>query len=58
MIAIKARSIDSSMDVQTIYNKEIALMDDSGLEIVERVNLDPLEKDHMFVVVRVTEAMR
>ncbi|MGY5874817.1 MAG: fibrillarin-like rRNA/tRNA 2'-O-methyltransferase [Candidatus Thorarchaeota archaeon] len=58
MIAIKARSIDSSMDVQTIYSNEISLMDESGLEIVERVNLDPLEKDHMFVVVRVTEAMK
>jgi fibrillarin-like pre-rRNA processing protein len=58
MIAIKARSIDSSKDVHSIYKEEIAYLDEKGFEIVERVDLDPLEKDHTFLVVRVTEEIR
>ncbi len=54
MIAIKARSIDSTADVRTVYNKEISTLDNYGLEIVETIDLEPLEKDHMMVVVRVT----
>jgi fibrillarin-like pre-rRNA processing protein len=54
MIAIKARSIDSTSDVKVVYKKEISALDNYGLEIVETVNLEPLEKDHMMVVVRVT----
>jgi len=54
MVAIKARSIDSTSDVRIVYNKEISTLDNYGLEIVETVNLEPLEKDHMMVVVRVT----
>ena len=57
MIAIKARSIDSSMDVQKIYEEQLSFLDKRGLEIVERVDLDPLEKDHTFLVVRVTEEL-
>lgn len=57
MLAIKARSIDSSARLDEIYSKEIALLDNKGLEIVENINLDPLEKDHRFIVCRVTEDM-
>jgi len=58
MIAIKARSIDSAKDVQSIYDKEITYLDNHGLEIIERVDLEPLEKDHIFLIVRVTEELR
>jgi fibrillarin-like pre-rRNA processing protein len=57
MLAIKARSIDSTGNLDEIYSKEIALLDNKGLEIVENINLDPLEKDHRFIVCRVTEDM-
>jgi fibrillarin-like pre-rRNA processing protein len=57
MIAIKARSIDSAKNVDTIYQREVALLYEMGLEVVEQVNLEPLEKDHLFVVVRVTEEL-
>jgi fibrillarin-like pre-rRNA processing protein len=57
MIAIKARSIDSTASLDEIYSKEIAFLDNKGLEIVENINLDPLEKDHRFIVCRVTEDM-
>jgi fibrillarin-like pre-rRNA processing protein len=57
MLAIKARSIDSTGSLDEIYSREIALLDNKGLEIVENINLDPLEKDHRFIVCRVTEEM-
>ena len=55
MLAIKARSIDSTGNLEEIYSREIAFLDNKGLEIVENINLDPLEKDHRFIVCRVTE---
>jgi fibrillarin-like pre-rRNA processing protein len=55
MLAIKARSIDSAISPDKIYNKEIAELDRRGLDIVENIDLEPLERDHRFVVCRVTE---
>ena len=57
MLAIKARSIDSTSSLDEVYSREIAELDSKGLEIVENINLEPLEKDHRFVVCRVTEDM-
>jgi len=57
MLAIKARSIDSTSSIDEVYSREIAELDNKGLEIVENINLEPLEKDHRFVVCRVTEDM-
>ena len=57
MLAIKARSIDSTSSLEEVYSREIAELDNKGLEIVENINLEPLEKDHRFVVCRVTEDM-
>ncbi|MCK5263970.1 MAG: fibrillarin-like rRNA/tRNA 2'-O-methyltransferase, partial [Candidatus Thorarchaeota archaeon] len=57
MLAIKARSIDSISSLEEVYSREIAELDNKGLEIVENINLEPLEKDHRFVVCRVTEDM-
>jgi fibrillarin-like rRNA methylase len=55
LIAIKARSIDSTAPIDDVYSSEIATLDAQGLEIIENVNLEPLEKDHRFLVCRVTE---
>ncbi len=55
LIAIKARSIDSTGDVHRIYDQQISLLDSAGLQIVERVELEPFEKDHIMVSVRVPE---
>jgi fibrillarin-like pre-rRNA processing protein len=57
MVAIKARSIDSASDIRVVYRQEISLLEKYGLDIVETVDLAPLEKDHMMVIVRVTGAM-
>lgn len=55
MIAIKARSIDSSVPINRAFNKEMSEIVASGLGLVEKVNLEPFEKDHLFALVRVTE---
>jgi fibrillarin-like pre-rRNA processing protein len=57
MIAIKARSIDSTSSVDDIFSQEIASLDEYGLEVVENIDLSPLEKDHRFVICRVTEGI-
>ncbi|MBD3405468.1 MAG: fibrillarin-like rRNA/tRNA 2'-O-methyltransferase [Candidatus Lokiarchaeota archaeon] len=55
MLAIKARSIDSTSRVKDIYENEIKTLTEGGLELVEKIRLDPLEKDHAMVVCRVGE---
>lgn len=52
MIAIKARSIDSVEDPEKIYRREIRTMEDSGLKVLETVNLAPYEEDHIMVRAR------
>jgi len=58
MLAIKARSIDSTSSLDEVYSREISFLDNKGLEIVENIDLAPLEKDHRFIVCRVTEEMQ
>jgi fibrillarin-like pre-rRNA processing protein len=58
MLAIKARSIDSASSLDEIYSKEISTLDNYGLQIVENVDLNPLEKDHRFIVCRVSEELK
>lgn len=58
LLAIKARSIDSASDIDEVYSRELSILDGHGLEIVENIDLEPLEKDHRFIVCRVTEDLR
>ena len=57
MLAIKARSIDSASDINEIYNRELSALEEHGLQVVENIDLSPLEKDHRFIVCRVTEEL-
>jgi len=52
MIAIKARSIDSAAPIDKIFKTVVSELDNYGLDIIENIDLAPLEKDHRFVVVR------
>ena len=52
MIAIKARSIDSAAPIDKIFKTAVSELDSYGLDIIENIDLAPLEKDHRFVVVR------
>ncbi|MFW9933676.1 MAG: fibrillarin-like rRNA/tRNA 2'-O-methyltransferase [Candidatus Thorarchaeota archaeon] len=58
ILAIKARSIDSTSDINDVYSREIAELASNGMEIIDNVNLEPLEKDHRLVVVRIAEEPR
>lgn len=51
VIAIKARSINVVKDPKEIYKQEIAKLK-RHFNILEKVRLDPYEKDHMFVVMK------
>ena len=51
MIAIKARSIDVVKRPKEIYKQELAKLK-KHFKILDRVNLEPYEKDHMFVVMK------
>ncbi len=51
MIAIKARSIDVTRRPEEIYRQEIAKLEQQ-FKILDKVRLDPFEKDHMFLVMK------
>ncbi len=52
LLAIKARSIDVTKDPKSIYKNEIKYLIDHGIEILEQINLDPLEKDHIMILAK------
>ncbi|RLJ10098.1 MAG: fibrillarin-like rRNA/tRNA 2'-O-methyltransferase [Candidatus Aenigmatarchaeota archaeon] len=51
MIAIKARSIDVTRRPEEVYKQEIKKLKEH-FEILDRVKLDPYEKDHLFLVLK------
>lgn len=51
VISIKARSIDVVKDPVRIYREEISKLEEH-FRVLEKVKLDPFEKDHMFVVMK------
>ena len=46
LMAVKARSIDVSKDPSDVYRQEKLVLENRGYKVVERVRLDPFEKDH------------
>lgn len=52
MIAVKARSIDVTKDPDIIFRESVKYLENEGLEIIEKVRLQPYEKDHMMIIVR------
>ncbi|MEE9323408.1 MAG: fibrillarin-like rRNA/tRNA 2'-O-methyltransferase [Candidatus Aenigmarchaeota archaeon] len=51
IIAIKARSIDVVREPEEIYKQELPKLK-KRFKILDKVRLDPYEKDHMFVVMK------
>ncbi len=49
MIAIKARSIDVTKEPRQVYREQLEILGKS-LKVLEKVELDPFEKDHMMIV--------
>jgi fibrillarin-like pre-rRNA processing protein len=58
LLAIKARSVDSTSKVDDVYRQEAALLSQHGIEVQETVRLDPLERDHAMAVCRVSEDLK
>ena len=52
MLAIKARSIDVTASPKKIVDGEVAKLQKSGFEVIQVLMLDPLEKDHGFIISR------
>ncbi|HJW97205.1 MAG TPA: fibrillarin-like rRNA/tRNA 2'-O-methyltransferase [archaeon] len=51
ILSIKSRSIDVTKPPREIYRKEIEKLE-KHFQILEKMELDPYEKDHMLVVMR------
>ncbi len=52
IIMVKSRSIDVSMKPKKVYEKVSSNLKDSGLEILDIVDLSPFEKDHAAIIVK------
>jgi len=50
MISIKARSIDVVRDPKEIFMEQKEILIKGGFEIVDEVNIEPFEKDHILFV--------
>ncbi|MCD7781417.1 MAG: fibrillarin-like rRNA/tRNA 2'-O-methyltransferase [Methanosphaera sp.] len=50
IIIIKARSIDVTMNPNTIFKQAKHELNENGLKVIEEVLLDPYEKDHILYV--------
>jgi fibrillarin-like pre-rRNA processing protein len=47
---IKARSIDVTKAPKKIFKEEESKLKTAGFRIIEKINLEPYEKDHMAFV--------
>lgn len=52
LLAIKARSIDVTMEPSEVYKKEIETLKRGGFIIEDVVHLDPFDKDHAMIYAR------
>ncbi len=50
--AVKARSIDVTKDPKVIYSEERKKLEDAGFKVIEEIELDPFEKDHLMFVLK------
>lgn len=54
VLVIKARSIDVTQKPQKIFKNEESKLRTNGYNIIEKVKLDPYEKDHMLFIIEKT----
>ena len=50
IIMIKARSIDVTKSPKKIFKEEESKLKTAGIRVLEKINLEPYEKDHMAMV--------
>ena len=47
---IKARSIDVTKNPKKIFKEEESKLKTGGFRVLEKINLEPYEKDHLAIV--------
>ncbi len=52
MMAIKARSINSSLPPEKVFSKEVKKLKKAGFKVVQQLRLEPYEKDHAFLLLQ------
>ena len=50
--AVKARSIDVTKDPRMVFKEERKRLEEAGLKVLEEIDLEPYEKDHVMMVLR------
>jgi fibrillarin-like pre-rRNA processing protein len=50
LLAIKAQSIDVTMEPSVVFKKEVAILEGRGFLIKQVVGLEPYDKAHAMVV--------
>ena len=50
--AVKARSIDVTKDPRMVFKEERRKLEEAGLKVLEEIDLEPYEKDHVMMVLR------
>ncbi|MEM1563862.1 MAG: fibrillarin-like rRNA/tRNA 2'-O-methyltransferase [Candidatus Bathyarchaeia archaeon] len=52
MLAIKARSIDVTKEPSEVYKREIRVLCDRGFDVLQVINLEPYDVDHVMVLAK------
>ena len=55
IIAIKARSINVSINPNEIFNQELKKLENNHFEILEKVDIKPYTQDHLMIIARFLE---
>ena len=50
--AVNARSIDVTKDPKVVFREEKRKLEDAGFEVLQEIDLEPYEKDHVMFVLR------
>lgn len=52
MIAVKSRSVDVTMSPASVFSREKNTLEGRGIEIQEKVRLEPYERDHAMILAK------
>lgn len=51
LIAVKSQSIDAAREPKEIYEETLKKLS-AGFEVIEKIELEPFDKDHLFIVAK------
>jgi len=50
--AVKARSIDVTKDPKEVFREQRKLLEEAGFKVIEEIDIEPYEKDHVMFVLK------